>query len=131
MVIVDTSVWIDYFGGIANAHTDWLDGRLGVEPVGLTDLILCEILQGIKSDSQFRKVRRSLSALDVFPMGGEEMAVRAAENFRRLRVRGYTVRTTIDCLIGTFCVTEGHGLLHKDRDFDAFERFLGLRVIHP
>ena len=131
MVIVDTSVWIDYFGGVANGDTDWLGDHLGVEPIGLTDLILCEILQGIRSDSQFEKVRKSMAVFEVFSTGGEDLAVRAAENFRWLRVRGYTVRTTIDCLIGTFCVAGGHRLLHKDRDFDAFERFLGLQVIDP
>lgn len=131
MVIVDTSVWIDYFGGVSNPHTDWLDQRLGVEPFGLTDLILCEILQGIRSDSQFKKVRKALASFDLFSTGGEEMAVRSAENFRFLRARGQTVRTTIDCLIGTFCVVRGHALLHKDRDSAAFERHLGLMVIQP
>jgi len=131
MVIVDTSVWIDYFGGILNAHTDWLDQRLGVEPFGLTDLILCEILQGIRSDGQFQKVRKALASFDLFSTGGEELAVRSAENFRFLRARGQTVRTTMDCLIATFCVVRGHALLHKDRDFTAFARHLGLQVIYP
>jgi predicted nucleic acid-binding protein len=131
MTIVDTTVWIDYLGGTANPHTDWLDRELNQQRLGLTDLILCEILQGIRGDSTFTRVRRDLSRFEVFDTGGEALAVASAQNYRSLRSRGQTVRKTIDCLIATFCLTEGHALLHSDRDFDPFEKYLGLRVLHP
>lgn len=131
MTIVDTTVWVDYFAGTVNPHTDWLDGELNRQRLGLTDLILCEILQGVRSDSDFAKVRRNLSTFEVFPTGGEELAIAAARNYRFLRSRGHTVRKTIDCLIATFCLEERHFLLHRDHDFDPFEALLGLRVIHP
>ena len=131
MTIVDTTVWIDYLGGTANPHTDWLDRELNQQRLGLTDLILCEILQGIRGDSTFTRVRRDLSRFEVFDTGGEALAVVSAQNYRSLRSRGQTVRKTIDCLIATFCLIEGHTLLHRDRDFDPFEKYLGLRVLHP
>uniref|UniRef100_A0A7V5CSM2 Ribonuclease VapC n=1 Tax=Acidobacterium capsulatum TaxID=33075 RepID=A0A7V5CSM2_9BACT len=131
MIIVDTSVWIDYLGGAANPHTEWLDRNLDAVRLGLTDLILCEILQGIRSEAVFERVRHQMSVFEIHSMAGEELAVQAASNYRYLRARGRTVRTTIDCLIATFCVHHGHSLLHKDRDFAAFEKLLGLKVIHP
>ncbi|MGB7198483.1 MAG: PIN domain nuclease [Acidobacteriaceae bacterium] len=131
MTIVDTTVWIDYLRGAANPHTDWLDRELNRQRLGLTDLILCEILQGIVGDSTFTRVRRDLSRFEVFDTGGEALAVAAARNYRSLRSSGHTVRKTIDCLIATFCLTERHSLLHRDHDFDAFEKYLGLRVVHP
>jgi predicted nucleic acid-binding protein len=131
MTIVDTTVWIDYLGGTVNPHTDWLDRELNQQRLGLTDLILCEILQGIRADPDFTRVRRDLSRFEVFDTGGEALAVASAKNYRFLRSHGHTVRKTIDCLIATFCVVEGHALLHHDRDFDPFEKHLGLRVIHP
>lgn len=131
MIIVDTTVWIDYLGGTVNPHTEWLDRELGLRHFGLTDLILCEILQGIRKESAFAQVRRELSRFEIFDTGGEVLAVAAAHNYRMLRSNGYTVRKTIDCLIATFCINEGHSLLHRDRDFDVFEQHLGLRVVHP
>lgn len=131
MTIVDTTVWVDYFRGVSNLHTDWLDRELSRQRLGLTDLILCEILQGISADSMFSRVQRDLSRFEIFDTGGEAMAVAAARNYRALRARGQTVRKTIDCLIATFCLAQGHSLLHRDHDFDAFEKYLGLRVIHP
>ena len=131
MTIVDTTVWIDYLGGTVNPHTDWLDRELNQQRLGLTDLILCEILQGIRADPDFTRVRRDLSRFEVFDTGGEALAVASAQNYRFLRSHGHTVRKTIDCLIATFCVVEGHALLHHDHDFDPFEKHLGLRVIHP
>ena len=131
MIIVDTTVWIDYFGGIANPHTDWLDRELNQQRIGLTDLIVCEILQGVRDDSTFKRLRRDLCLFEVFITGGVELAVASAQNYRLLRSRGYTVRKTIDCLIATFCLSEGHTLLHRDRDFDPFEKALDLRVLHP
>ena len=131
MTIVDTTVWIDYFGGAINPHTEWLDRELNQQRLGLTDLILCEILQGIRADQDFTRVRRNLSKFEVFDTGGEALAVASAYNYCFLRSRSHTVRKTIDCLIATFCLEEGHALLHRDRDFDPFEEYLGLRVIKP
>ena len=131
MIIVDTTVWIDYFGGAANSHTDWLDRELNRQRLALTDLILCEILQGTRNDSAFNELRRDLCGFQVFSTGGVDLAVASAQNYRVLRSRGHTVRKTIDCHIATFCLTAGHTLLHRDRDFDPFERELGLRVLHP
>jgi len=131
MVLVDTTVWIDYLRGAANGHTSWLDRELDRQRLGLTDLILCEVLQGIRSDTVFAQVWRDLHEFQVFGTGGSDLAVAAAQNYRLLRRRGATVRKTIDCLIATFCLEAGHELLHRDHDFDAFEKYLGLRVVHP
>ena len=131
MVIVDTTVWIDYFRGRRTAQTQWLDRALGVTRVGLCDLILCEILQGTSSDADATEVLAEMSSFDLFDTGGMDLAVESARNYRRLRARGHTVRKTIDCLIATLCLREGHELLHADRDFDPFEAVLSLRVIHP
>jgi predicted nucleic acid-binding protein len=131
MVIVDTTVWIDYFGGIVNRETIWLDHALPRERLGLTDLILAEVLQGIRDDAAFKCVREELMRLRVFAAGGPDFAIASAQNYRTLRQRGFTVRKTIDCWIATFCLLSGHKLLHRDRDYDTFENELGLQVIHP
>jgi len=131
MVIVDTTVWIDYLGGVTNPETQWLDNEVGKQSIGLTDLILCEVLQGIRDKLAFVQVRRDLTRFDVFNSGGADLAIASAENYRYLRSNGITIRKTIDCLIATFCIEKGHALLHRDRDFDAFERHLELRIIHP
>jgi predicted nucleic acid-binding protein len=131
VVIVDTTVWIDYLQGRENKETAYLDRELGRQRFGLTDLILCETLQGIKDDKAFAQVLREMRRFEMFETGGEELAVEAAINFRSLRRRGHTVRKTIDCLIATFCLRHAHALLHRDRDFDPFEEVLGLAVIHP
>ena len=131
MVIVDTTVWIDYLAGIANPQTSWLDREMERQRLGLTDLILCEVLQGVLDDVAFKQVRQDLSRFHVFHTGGIDLAIAAAQNYRSLRGRGHTLRKTIDCLIATFCLREGHGLLHRDHDFDPFEKHLGLRVVHP
>jgi predicted nucleic acid-binding protein len=131
MVIVDTTVWIDYLRGLQNSETNYFDRELGRQRFGLTDLILCEILQGLRDDQASKRVLRELRQFELFETGGEELAVAAARNFRSLRQRGHTVRKTIDCLIATFCLRHGHSLLHRDRDFDHFEKILGLAVIHP
>lgn len=131
MVIVDTTVWVDYLNGADNPQTEWLDREIEREEIGLTDLILCEVLQGVRRDRGFASLRKQLLEFAVFSNGGLEMAVEAAENFRELRRRGFTVRKIIDCWIATFCIREGYGLLHRDRDYDMFEGVLGLRVIHP
>jgi predicted nucleic acid-binding protein len=131
VVIVDTTVWVDYFQGVENPETDWLNTELDRQRLGLTNIILCEVLQGVRDDVVAKEVERRLLTLEVFDAGGVELAREAARNSRALRSRGHTVRKTIDCLIATFCLLGQHSLLHHDRDFDPFEKFLQLSVIHP
>jgi predicted nucleic acid-binding protein len=131
VVIVDTTVWIDYLQGVTNSETDWVHAKLERQRLGLTDLTLCEILQGVRDESVAKDVERHLLRLEVFETGSVELAREAARNYRTLRAHGHTVRKTIDCLIATFCMHEQHSLLHRDRDFDPFEKFLDLSVIHP
>jgi predicted nucleic acid-binding protein len=129
VILVDSSVWIDYFNGRGTPETDLLDRLLTTERLLIGDLILAEVLQGFPSDSDFHRARRLIEALEFRPMVGREVALAAARNYRALRVRGVTVRKTMDALIATFCIKRGHVLLHSDRDFDGFERYLGLRVL--
>jgi len=131
MVIVDTTVWIDYLSGAATPEVEWLDREVTQRRLGLLDLIVCEILQGLSTDEEATRVLRQLRRFEIFETGGVELAMAAAHNYRKLRQRGRTVRKTIDCLIATFCLRGGHALLHVDRDFDAFENQLGLEVVHP
>ena len=131
MVIVDTTVWVDYLRGTRNAESDWLDREVGKVEIGLIDLILCEVLQGVRNEKTFHRVLSELKTFEILDTGGEAFAVAASANFRALREKGRTVRKTIDCLIATFCLLNGHSLLHRDRDFDHFEQLLGLKVIHP
>ncbi len=131
MVIVDTSVWADYFRGVSSPQTDWVHREVENLRLGILDLILCEVLQGVVEDRQFAEVHRSLLAFEVFVAGGVELSVAAARNCRTLRAKGKTVRKTMDCLIATFCILNNHELLHTDKDFDPFERELGLKVLHP
>ena len=131
MVVVDTTVGIDYLRGTENAETGGLDRELRRQRLGLPDLILCEVLQGVREDSAFAQGRDELVKFQIFETGNRELAIAAAQNYRTPRQRGYTVHKTIDCLIATFCLRAGHELLHRDRDFDRFEKILGLRVVHP
>lgn len=131
MIIVDTTVWVDYLRGTASSQAEWLESNLAVERIGLTDLILCEVLQGVGTDAQSHIVREELLEFEVYETGTIQLAVETAANYRRLRAAGRTVRRTIDCLIATFCLVEGHVLLHNDRGYDAFEEHLGLKVVHP
>ncbi len=131
MVIVDTTVWVDYLRGVRNPETDWVDAKLGREPLAITDVILCEVLQGVRDEAAAAAVERQFRQLQLFELGGTALARAAAQNYRSLRRQGRTVRKAIDCLIATFCIREGHSLLHRDRDFDAFEQLLDLAVIHP
>ena len=131
MVIVDTTAWVDYLNGVTTPHTDWLDRELDRQRLGLTDLILSEVLQGVRDEREAAETRRELLKFEVFTTGGVELAVTAARNYRALRVKGRTIRRTVDCWIATFCLLNGHTLLHNDSDFDPFELHLGLRVIHP
>ncbi len=127
MILVDSSVWIDYFRGVVTPQTDRLDTLLGQEPVAIGDLMLTEVLQGFTNDRDFETALAMLGALEVIEIGGREVAVQAARNYRALRARGITVRKTIDTLIATRCITDGVALLYSDRDFDPFVEHLGLR----
>lgn len=128
MILVDSSVWIDYFNGVLTPQTDKLDGLLAREPLAVGDLILTEVLQGFDDDRDFSKARRLLTSLTVIQIGGPDIAVAAAQNFRTLRKLGVTVRRTIDTMIATRCIESGYNLLHSDRDFEPFVRHLGLRA---
>ena len=130
MVIIDTTVWIDYLRGTENPETLWLDRELQRQRLGLTDLILCEVLQGVADQNVCARVQADLLKFRVFQTGGIALAVAAAQNYWDLRRRGHTVRKTIDCLIATFCLEAKHQLLHRDSDFDPFEKMLGLQVVH-
>ena len=129
MILVDSSVWIDYFKGTITPQTEKLDSLLGREPLAIGDLILAEVLQGFADETDFNQARKMLTALDVVELGGKEIAVQAAKNFRTLRRLGVTVRKTIDTVIATRCIESGYDLLHNDRDFDPFVQHLGLRVV--
>jgi len=127
MILVDTSVWIDYFNGVVTTQTDRLDGLLGVERIAVGDLILTEVLQGFRRDGDFRVAKRLLTALPVFDLAGTHLALKSAANYRLLRQKGVTVRKTVDVIIATFCIERGFALLSSDRDFEPFSRYLGLR----
>ena len=129
MILVDSSVWVDYFRGSITLQTEKLDELLGAEPLAIGDLILTEVLQGFVDERAFNVARRMLTALAVVELGGQEVAIQAARNFRALRQRGVTVRKTIDTVIATRCIESGYDLLHNDRDFDPFVKHLGLRVV--
>lgn len=126
MIVVDSSVWIDYFRGAATSQTDLLDDLLGAEPLAIGDLMLAEILQGFDKDRDFERALQLLRTMAVIDIGGEDIAIQAARNFRALRTLGVTVRKTIDTLIATRCIVDGHVLLYSDRDFDPFVQRLGL-----
>ena len=129
MILVDSSVWVDYFKGAITAQTTRLDALLGSEPLAIGDWILAEVLQGFLDDRDFNLARRMLTALTVVELGGRDIAMQAAKNFRALRRKGITVRKTIDTVIATRCIESGYELLHNDRDFDPFAMHLGLRVV--
>jgi predicted nucleic acid-binding protein len=131
MIVVDTTVWIDYFNGLKTSRTDYLDDLLLHQPIIMGDLILCEVLQGFRSDSDFESARQVLIRFPQVSMLSTELAVKSALNYRDLRKVGISVRKTIDCLIATYCIESGNELLHDDRDFDPFETRLGLKVVHP
>ncbi|OHB37319.1 MAG: twitching motility protein PilT [Phenylobacterium sp. RIFCSPHIGHO2_01_FULL_70_10] len=126
MILIDSSVWIDYFRGAATAETDRLDQLLGAELVLVGDIILAEVLQGFASERDFRQARQLFDAIDVIQIVDRNIALRSAQNFRTLRRQGITVRKTIDTLIATRCIESGLALLYSDRDFDPFVAHLGL-----
>jgi predicted nucleic acid-binding protein len=129
LILVDSSVWIDYFNGTASPQTEKLDTLLGNEPLAIGDLILTEVLQGFAAERDFRDATKMLTSLMVVELGGKEIAIQSARNFRRLRTLGVTIRKTIDTIIATRCIESGYRLLHNDRDFDPFSEHLGLLVV--
>jgi hypothetical protein len=128
LILVDSSVWIDYFNGTITTQTEMLDGLLGRQPLAIGDLILTEVLQGFDQERDFNQARKMLTSLMVVELGGQEIAIQAAKNFRALRRLGVTPRKTIDTVIATRCIESRYDLLHSDRDFDPFVKHLGLRV---
>jgi predicted nucleic acid-binding protein len=129
MILVDSSVWIDYFNGKKTSKTDWLDSALGSKPIIIGDLILAEVLQGFQKENDFRIVKKLLLEFPFMEMVGQKMAIKSAINYRLLRKKGVTVRKTIDIMIGTFCIHHQFSLLHDDRDFDPLEKYLKLKTI--
>jgi predicted nucleic acid-binding protein len=129
LILVDSSVWVDYFKGTITPQTQMLDRLLGTEPLAIGDLILTEVLQGFDDERDFNQARKMLTSLIVVELGGQQIAIQAAKNFRTLRSLGVTVRKTIDTVIATRCMERGYDLLHDDRDFDPFAKHLGLRVV--
>lgn len=127
MILVDSSVWIDYFRGNVTRQTNRLDVLLGIEPLAVGDLILVEILQGFSHDQDFAQAQKLLTSLTVVEIGGQPIAIQAARNSRILQTLGVTVRKTIDTLIATRCMESGFTLLYSDRDFDPFVEYLNLR----
>lgn len=127
MILVDSSVWIDYFRGVASPQTDRLDELLDEELIAIGDLILTEVLQGFDRDRDFNRAQKFLTTLTIIELGGKEIAFRAAKNYRKLRGLGVTPRKTIDTIIATRCIESDLPLLYSDRDFDPFVERLGLR----
>lgn len=129
MILVDSSVWIDFFRNTPTPQAEWFDAQLGDEGLVMGDLILAEVLRGFKDDRGFNEARRLLGRLEQVALCGEDLAVEAARNFRRLRSRGVAVRGTADVVIATRSIAEGYRLLHSDRDFEPFVEHLGLRTV--
>ncbi len=130
MVVVDSSVWIDYFRGAANPARAVLRRLLGDGDVKVVvpDLVLFEVLRGFGSERDFRQARLLMESLTIEDAGGADLARTAAQHYRSLRAAGITVRSHIDVLVATFCIERDYALLHRDRDFDAFEDLRGLRT---
>jgi hypothetical protein len=131
VILVDSSVWIDYFRGTATPQAEKLESLLGTEPIATGDLILTEVLQGFVSDGDFNQAKKLLTSLVVVDLAGQDIAIQAAKNFRALRALGVSVRKTIDTVIATRCIESGLPLLYSDRDFDPFVEHLGLRSALP
>lgn len=129
LILVDSSVWIDHFRGALTASVARLRSLLEREALLVGDLILCEVLRGTRSESQARAVETSMRPFGVVSLSDPQLAIKAAANYRSLRRRGITIHSTVDLLIGTFCIERGHALLHSDRDFEPMERFLGLQTV--
>ena len=126
MILVDSSVWIDYFTGQDTVEAAKLDGLLGNELVAIGDLMLVEVLQGFRTDRDYRKAKQLLLSLTILNLLDTDIALKSADNFRRLRARGITVRKTIDAIIATYCIEKRLPLLSADRDFKPFHQYLKL-----
>lgn len=131
MILVDSSVWIDYFNGRKTWQTDLLENLFSNLPIIIGDLILTEILQGFRSDNDYKTAKSFLSDLPFRRMGGYQVAVQSAQNYRILRKKGVTVRKTIDVIIATYCILEDLPLLHDDRDFEPMVSHLSLKILSP
>jgi predicted nucleic acid-binding protein len=131
MLVVDSTVWVDYFNGVENPQTNYLERIADQVPILIGDLILAKILQGFRDDADFEKARRALGKYIQVEMVSPALALQSVRNYRLLRRKGITVRKTIDSLIATYCIENEHELLHTDSDFDGYEKFLGLQVVHP
>jgi len=131
MILVDSSVWIDYFRGTMTPQAEKLDSLLGIEAIATGDLILTEVLQGFASERDFNQARKLMTSLVIVDLAGQKIAIQAAQNFRVLRSHGITVRKTIDTVIATRCIESELSLLYSDRDFDPFVEHLGLRPALP
>ena len=131
MILVDSSIWFDYFRGTSTPEAEALDSLLGTEPIATGDLILTEVLQGFVTDRDFNQAKRLLTSLVIVDLAGQAIAVQAAKNLRLLRAHGITVRKTIDTVIATRCIESRLSLLYSDRDFDPFVEHLGLRSALP
>jgi len=129
LILVDSSVWIDYFKGTTTPQTEKLDRLLGTQLLAIGDLILAEVLQGFNDEKSFNEAKKLLTLFDVVDLGGENVAIQAARNFRALRLQGVTIRKTIDTIIATWCIASDYELLHQDRDFEPFAKHLGLRCV--
>jgi len=127
LILVDTSVWIDYFRGVVTPEADKLDDLLGGGQLVIKNIILTEVLQGFISGREFNQGRKLLASLSFISLVDEYVAVQAARNFRTLRTLGITIRKTIDTLIATSCIEKQLSLLYSDRDFDPFVQHAGLR----
>ncbi len=125
--MVDSSVWIDYFNGKESPEVIYLDTILGIKPVVIGDNILTEVLQGFKSDNEYKKAKQLLTAFPLFQLSNKVLAVKSADNYRALRKKGITVRKTIDTIIATYCIEQNLQLLFTDRDFLPFVELLGLK----
>lgn len=130
MILVDSSVWIDYFRSADTPQVALLDSLFGRSPLAVGDLIVAELLQGVRDEREFRRVKKTLDAFEHIDIVGYDLAVKASENYRALRAMGITVRMTIDTLIATRCIADGLTLLHADRDFAPFSEHLGLKVAY-
>jgi predicted nucleic acid-binding protein len=130
MILVDSSVWIDFFNGRQVPAVSQLSDLLqdGSAPLVMADLVLFEVLRGFRHEQDFNAARRTLSALPVVAIGGEDEALRAAQHYRNLRAHGHTVRSPIDVLLASYCIEHDCALLHNDRDFDPLEALRGLKV---
>ena len=130
MVVVDSGVWIDFFNGADTPERGTLRRLLsrGETLLVVPDLVLYEVLRGFRHERDYLQAQALMLSMSVEPTGDPALAQRAAQHFRSLRAVGITVRSAIDVLIATFCIDRGYTLLHRDRDFDAFEDLRGMRA---